>query len=96
MEMIKDAITIDALKRKMHEKYKNLANLNEFFQFHFGNQLEQARFNFCCSLAAYSLVCYILQIKDRHNGNILLNKDGFLLHIDFGFFLSNMPGWFNF
>ncbi len=44
------------------------------------------------SLAAYSVVMYFLQAKDRHNGNILLHKSGKLLHIDFGFFLSNLPG----
>jgi phosphatidylinositol kinase/protein kinase (PI-3 family) len=37
-------------------------------------------------------VCYILQIKDRHNGNILIDVEGHIMHIDFGFLLSNAPG----
>lgn len=47
---------------------------------------------FTKSLAAYSLVMYFMQVKDRHNGNILLHRDGRVIHIDFGFFLSNAPG----
>ena len=68
--------------------------MREFFDYYYGRKkAKKARKNFCKSLAAYSLLTYILQIKDRHNENILLKKEtGHILHIDFGFFLSNAPG----
>jgi len=52
---------------------------------------EGAQDNFLRSLVGYSLVCYILQIKDRHNANILLDRDGHIMHIDFGFVLGDTP-----
>ena len=69
---------------------------NLFYLQYFGNENTQsfkdALKNFIKSLAGYSLVCYFLQIKDRHNGNILIDNKGHLIHIDFGFMLSNAPG----
>ena len=77
-------------------KRKSKKTLSEFYKSYFGSvnshQYKRALKNYIQSLAGYSLVCYFLQIKDRHNANILIDDKGHLIHIDFGFMLSNSPG----
>jgi phosphatidylinositol 4-kinase len=87
VEMVPNTLSIDALKKE----FGGLV-LNEIFSSVFADHIEEARLNFIESCAAYSVVSYLLQIKDRHNGNILLDSDGHLIHIDYGFMLSNAPG----
>ena len=89
IEFINDTISFDALKKKLLE---NNLTFTEFFEKYFGDDFEEGQKNFAESLAGYSLVCYLLSIKDRHNGYILLSKDGSIIHIDFGFILGISPG----
>lgn len=58
IEMVPDSISIDRLKRKYPEK-----TLNQIFQLAFGDRLLTAKKNFTESTAAYSLVCYFLQVE---------------------------------
>ena len=87
--MINDITTFDGLFKKLSAKKMTL---KDFFNQQFKKNKVQAKKNFMRSLAGYSLVTYFLQVKDRHNGNILLHRDGSIIHIDFGFLLSNAPG----
>ena len=93
IEFATDSNNISGIKEKLGGKN---AKLLDYFVCQFGPQKSKAhktaRQNFCQSLAAYSLLCYILQIKDRHNENIMLDIEGHLFHIDFGFLISNAPG----
>ena len=71
-------------------------SLVDFFVTSFGRpdgaEFETARRNLTRSLAAYAVVCYLLRIKDRHNGNVLVSARGHIVHIDFGFLLGISPG----
>lgn len=95
IEMVPNAPSLHAVKAKSPPG----TSLRDHFVAKFGQgtpAFARAQRNFVESLAAYSLVCYVLQIKDRHNGNVLLGGAGHLIHIDFGFMLSNSPGGVNF
>ena len=90
IEVVKDTDSRDQIG-KTYE-----TNLYDYYICSFGqensNKFRNARKNLIISLAAYGIISYILQIKDRHNGNILIDKDGHLIHIDFGFIFDISPG----
>lgn len=104
IETVPNAVSLHSIKRGTYLKQKNspsfVFSLRDHFIKTFGSPDSDAflgaREAFITSLAAYSLITYLLQIKDRHDGNILLDKAGHLIHIDFGFMLSNSPGYVGF
>ena len=79
-----DTCSIDALKKKFPS---NEWTLETFYRKYFGDEFDEAQKRFAESLAGYSIFCYLFNVKDRHNGNILIDSQGHLIHIDFGFFL---------
>ncbi|CAI5745591.1 unnamed protein product [Peronospora destructor] len=91
IEYVKNAVSLDALKKR-----GNYTTLADHFLRTYGQVAsagyKTAMTNFVRSMAAYSLACYFLQIKDRHNGNIMIDSDGHVIHIDFGFMLGIAPG----
>ena len=91
IETLVNAISLDGLKKR-----EGYVSLRQHFEKSYGPvdsaKFTEARRNLIQSMAAYSLVSYFLQIKDRHNGNIMLSSAGHIIHIDFGFLLGIAPG----
>jgi hypothetical protein len=89
IEVVKDTDSRDQIGKTYD------TNLYDYYLCSFGqensNEFREARKNLIESLAAYAVISYILQIKDRHNGNILIDKQGHLIHIDFGFIFDISP-----
>jgi phosphatidylinositol 4-kinase len=90
IEVVPNSISLDKLKKLTENSDGMSLSLYEFFKKTWPNNedFKKARSNFVASLAAYSVVCYLLQIKDRHNGNIMLDSEGCIFHIDFGYLLA--------
>ncbi|KAG8934422.1 phosphatidylinositol-4- kinase [Tulasnella sp. 417] len=83
---------IDVVPNATSRDEMGRAKINDllaFFVARYGSpdtlEFQKARLNFIQSMAAYSVACYILQIKDRHNGNIMIDAHGHIVHVDFGF-----------
>jgi hypothetical protein len=85
VEILPDTQTLDEIIQRAHERGQGLVD-------YFNTADDGYRERFINSLAGYSLFTYFLQIKDRHNENIMLDRQGQLIHIDFGFMFTSSPG----
>lgn len=90
IDVLPNSISRDMLGREA------VNGLYDYFVSKYGAEnsikFQQARNNFVKSMAAYSVISYLLQFKDRHNGNIMIDDAGHILHIDFGFCFDIAPG----
>lgn len=95
LHSIKRSLTLASIESGQNPR-RRIATLKDHFAKAFGpvdSEAYKAGVDaFKRSLAAYSMISYVLQLKDRHNGNVLIDNEGHIIHIDFGFMLSNSPG----
>jgi phosphatidylinositol 4-kinase len=94
IQVLVDATSLHGLKTS--EGYPTEGGLRKYFENTYGDpsgkSFKAAQRNFMTSLAAYSIVSYLLGLKDRHNGNIMIDTRGHLIFIDFGFAMGMAPG----
>jgi phosphatidylinositol 4-kinase len=90
IDVLPNSISRDMLGREA------VNGLHDYFITKYGGEhsirYQEARSEFVKSMAAYSVISYLLQFKDRHNGNIMIDDKGHILHIDFGFCFDIAPG----
>lgn len=90
IDVLPNSVSRDMLGREA------VNGLDQWFQSKHGGpnsiEFQRARLNFVKSMAAYSVISYLIQFKDRHNGNIMYDDDGHVIHIDFGFCFDIVPG----
>jgi phosphatidylinositol 4-kinase len=91
IETITGAMSIHSIKKASTSTFVDeggrtrtkYGTLKDHFVHKFGPEKSSsyvaAQLNFIRSLAGYSLATYVLSLKDRHNGNILVDEEGHLV-----------------
>lgn len=74
IELLPNSVSVHSIKRCLPPGTTLKAHFDRLFP-EGSQEAEAAQLGFAQSLAAYSLVCYLLSIKDRHNANILMDTE---------------------
>ncbi|KDO32560.1 hypothetical protein SPRG_03035 [Saprolegnia parasitica CBS 223.65] len=85
IEIVENAHTLYAIIREH-------GNIMHFLHHYNGHRtLSDISTSFRESLAAYTVITFLLGVGDRHAENVMLTNDGNLFHIDYGFILGKDP-----
>ncbi len=86
IEMVEKSSTLYDIKHKYDTTLQDyILDLNPQLT------IQDMRNNFISTCASSCVLCYVMGVGDRHLENILVTKDGKLLHIDFSYVLGDDP-----
>lgn len=86
IEIIAESETIHSIKYK-----KNFTIQNYILECNPSLTVREVRDRIVKSSAAYCLIPYLLGVGDRHLDNIMISKEGYLFHVDYGFVMGFDP-----
>ena len=86
IEMVEKSSTLYDIRHKYHTTLQNyILDLNPNLT------IREMRSSFIKTCVSSCVLCYVMGVGDRHLENILVTKDGKLLHIDFSYILGDDP-----
>ncbi len=83
IEYIEDSITLRMINQHGYTLQNYILNCNA------NETLDKIKTKFMHSLSISSCISYIIGLGDRHLDNIMINKNGQIFHIDYGYIMEN-------
>ena len=86
IEMVEQSSTLYEVKNRYESTLQNY-----ILDFNPHKTIKDIRERFITTCVSSCVLCYVLGVGDRHLENILINKEGELIHIDFTYILGEDP-----